>query len=98
MSVKVAFRFVDVRTLRTVRECPATDPHAFRPKKKIGQIYVNIPGRGRFYVQAEGADPTCLDAALVAAGKAFLGRVRRAGSREKYQSRRRAPPLFRRKT
>jgi hypothetical protein len=43
----------------------------FRPKKKVGQIYINIPGEGCFSVESYASAPTNLNPALKAARKAF---------------------------
>ena len=44
----------------------------FRPKKKVGQIYVNIPGSGTIWVECDPEDPTGLNPALDAAIKLFF--------------------------
>ena len=44
----------------------------FRPKKKVGQIYINIPGEGSIAVEAYAAEPGNLNPALKAARKAFF--------------------------
>ena len=53
-----------------------TNPYAFRPKKTIGQIYVNIPDEGCFHVQADGVDPNYLCPGAKSGEQSVLGRVR----------------------
>lgn len=43
----------------------------FRPKKKVGQIYINIPGYASFSVESNGREPGNINPALKVAWKAF---------------------------
>lgn len=43
----------------------------FRLNRKVGQIYINRPGKSRFLVETSAATPHSLDKALEAAAKAF---------------------------
>jgi hypothetical protein len=54
---------------------PVTIPNAFRPKRKIGQIYVNIPGRAGFTCRRMVSIPTPGPAAD-RGEQSVLGRVR----------------------
>lgn len=50
----------------------STDSDRFRPKKKVGQIYINIPGNATIWAECDPEDPKSLNPVLDATIKFFF--------------------------